>query len=67
MAEGIAALGRWLGVGANQLLPMLDGTAPIPVWVFLRAVDFINEIAVARSAGTPDFRSRSARSASNAP
>jgi hypothetical protein len=55
MADGIAALGRWLGVGANQLLPMLDGTAPIPVWVFLRAVDFINEAAAAKLSAPQTF------------
>jgi hypothetical protein len=34
---------------------MLDGTVPIPVWVFLRAVDFINETAVAESSAPQTF------------
>jgi hypothetical protein len=43
LAGGVSYLARKLGIGANSLDDMLHDKEPVPSWVFLRAVDFINE------------------------
>jgi hypothetical protein len=50
LAGGVSYLGRKLGVGADALDAMMQGREPVPSWVFLRAVDFIND---AESRGMP--------------
>jgi hypothetical protein len=51
LAGGVSYLARKLGIGANALDDMLHDKEPVPSWVFLRAVDFINEAAT--SGATP--------------
>ena len=43
LAGGVTYLARKVGMGADSLDAMLHGAEPIPSWVFLRAVDFVNE------------------------
>ena len=43
LAGGVTYLSRKLGIGVNSLDAMLHGREDIPEWVFLRAVDFVNE------------------------
>ncbi len=43
LAGGVSYLSHRLGVSAHDLDAMMHGTEQIPTWVFLRAVDFINE------------------------
>ena len=43
LAGGVTYLARKLGVGVNSLDEMLHGKTEVASWVFLRAVDFINE------------------------
>ncbi len=50
LAGGVSYLSHKLGVSAHDLDAMMHGTEGIPTWVFLRAVDFINE---AESQNTP--------------
>jgi hypothetical protein len=45
LAPDTESLERALGLGSRRLDAMLEGHEPIPTWVFLRAVDFINEKA----------------------
>jgi hypothetical protein len=39
----VSFLARKIGIGVHSLDAMLHGHEEIPSWVFLRAVDFINE------------------------
>ncbi len=50
LAGGVTYLARKMGVGTDSLDAMLHGAEPIPSWVFLGAVDFVNE---AREQRTP--------------
>lgn len=43
LAGGVSYLARSLGVGVNALDAMLHGHDPIPSWVFVKAVDFVEE------------------------
>jgi hypothetical protein len=43
LAGGVTFLARKLGVGVHSLDAMLVGNEEIPGWVFLRAVDYIND------------------------
>ena len=43
LAGGVNALSRALHVTTNDLDEMLAGRAAIPPWLFLRAVDYVNE------------------------
>ena len=43
LAGGVTYLARKIGVGTDLLDAMLHGAEAIPSWVFLRAVDFVNE------------------------
>jgi hypothetical protein len=47
LAGGVSYLARKLGIGANALDNMLHEKEPVPSWVFLRAIDFINEAETA--------------------
>lgn len=50
LAGGVSYLARKLGIGVNSLDAMLKGDEPIPTWVFMRAVDIVNE---AEDSGEP--------------
>jgi hypothetical protein len=54
LAGGVSYLARRLGVGVNALDDMVHGKEPVPSWIFLRAVDFIND-AETRGATPPGF------------
>ncbi len=54
LAGGVSYLAKHLHLTANDLDDMLHGREPIPTWVFLRAVDFVNE-AESRGAPPPGF------------
>jgi hypothetical protein len=58
LAGGVSLLARKMGIGAYMLDDMLHDKEPIPQWVFLRAVDFINEAEAndATPTGMPDDR-----------
>jgi hypothetical protein len=43
LAGGVSYLSRALLIGANELDEMLHGRMQIPSWIFLRAVDYVNE------------------------
>ena len=43
LAGGVNPLSRALHVATNDLDEMLAGRAAIPAWLFLRAVDYVNE------------------------
>jgi hypothetical protein len=43
LAGGVSLLGRVLQVSADALDDMLHGKSPIPTWLFLRAVDYVND------------------------
>jgi hypothetical protein len=43
LAGGVTFLARKLQIPTNEVDDMLHGRAPIPNWVFLRAVDYVNE------------------------
>jgi len=43
-AGGVSHLGRKIGIGADSLDAMLHGTVAIPSWLFLRLVDYLNEV-----------------------
>jgi hypothetical protein len=43
LAGGVSLLAKALQVSAYDLDDMLHGKAPIPTWLFLRAVDYVNE------------------------
>ena len=49
LAGGVSFLARKIGIGSNSLDSMLHEKEPIPDWIFLRAVDFLND---AEAAGT---------------
>ena len=49
LAGGVSFLARKIGIGSDSLDGMLHENEPIPDWIFLRAVDFLNE---AEAAGT---------------
>jgi hypothetical protein len=49
LAGGVSYLARKLGVGANSLDAMLVGREEMPFWVFLRAIDFINDAEMSGS------------------
>ena len=53
LAGGVSYLARQLHLTANDLDDMLHEREPIPAWVFLRCVDFVNE---AESRNTPPPR-----------
>jgi hypothetical protein len=44
LAGGVSLLARALQVSANDLDEMLHGKAPVPAWLFLRAVDYVNDL-----------------------
>jgi hypothetical protein len=44
LAGGVSLLARVLQVSANELDDMLHGKTPIPTWLFLRGVDYVNEV-----------------------
>jgi hypothetical protein len=54
LAGGVSYLARKLGIGVNSLDDMLHDKEPVPSWVFVRAVDFINE-AETTGATPPGF------------
>ena len=43
LAGGVSYLSLRLGVSAHDLDAMMPGKDIVPMWLFLRAVDFINE------------------------
>lgn len=43
LAGGVNPLSRALHVATNDLDDLLAGRAAIPPWLFLRAVDYVNE------------------------
>jgi hypothetical protein len=43
IAGDVFELSRRIGPGARSLLAMLRGDEEIPMWVFLRMVDYVNE------------------------
>lgn len=43
LAGGVWNLARIVGLNADSVDRMLWGRDPVPTWVFLRVVDFINE------------------------
>ncbi len=43
LAGGVTYLARKLGIDSNSLDDMIQEKDGIPQWIFLRAVDFINE------------------------
>jgi hypothetical protein len=43
LAGGVTFLERKLGVGAQSLDAMIQGKVAVPNWIFIRAVDFIND------------------------
>jgi len=53
LAGGISFLARHLGLPANDLDAMMHGREKTPTWVFLRAVDFINEVQQYERPGFP--------------
>jgi hypothetical protein len=54
LAGGVSYLARRIGIGADTLDEMLHGTEDIVSWVFLRAIDFIQD-AEAANAVPPGF------------
>jgi hypothetical protein len=44
MAGGVSLLARELQLPAITLDDMLQGRAPVPTWLFLRAVDYVNDV-----------------------
>jgi hypothetical protein len=47
LAGGVTFLSNKVGVSAYALDAMLSGTEEIPMWLFLRVVDYINEAEAA--------------------
>jgi hypothetical protein len=43
LAGGVSLLARALQVSADDLDDMLHAKTPVPTWLFLRAVDYVNE------------------------
>jgi len=43
LAGGVSFLSHELGITANDLDAMLQQREPVPHWVFLRAIDYLNE------------------------
>jgi hypothetical protein len=54
LAGGVSFLSHKLGITANDLDAMLQHREPVPHWVFLRAVDYLNE-ADSRKDPPPGF------------
>jgi hypothetical protein len=54
LAGGVSYLARHVGIGAGALDMMLHGIEETPAWVFLRAMDFIQD-AEAAHAVPPGF------------
>jgi hypothetical protein len=52
LAGGVSYLARSLGIGVYALDAMIQGAETVPTWVFVRAVDYINEVE-ARSTPPP--------------
>jgi hypothetical protein len=44
LAGGVSLLGRALEVSAYELDDMLHGKTQIPTWLFLRGVDYVNDV-----------------------
>lgn len=53
-AGGVSYLSHKLSISAHDLDAMLCGNERIPMWVFLRAIDFLNE-AESRDTPPPGF------------
>jgi hypothetical protein len=51
LAGGVSNLARKVGLNADTVDRMLWGREPVPTWVFLRVVDYINEAR--QSGATP--------------
>jgi hypothetical protein len=44
MAGGVSLLARELQVAATNLDQMLQERDPVPTWLFLKAVDYVNDV-----------------------
>jgi hypothetical protein len=53
LAGGVKKLGSFLKLPATDLSKWIEGTQMVPTWVFLRAVDYVNQAEAAGLSSMP--------------